>query len=178
MSGSRNVLRGSFGHIALLALNFFVLVGIIESFQIFSFDLPFLNLLVLGYMLIHTTVLLSVQLGVQILELIRVRKPTLLIGYYFQMEDSQTISIRLLDPTKSKLAVLVLLLIVTGGPVLFPIFAIYGFLLVYSFIAVIPLAPATILFYFGYFLNWMPPILAVIVGIIIISIVIVEFRHL
>ena len=94
------------------------------------------------------------------------------------MEDSQTISIRLLDPTKSKLAVLVLLLIVTGGPVLFPIFAIYGFLLVYSFIAVIPLAPATILFYFGYFLNWMPPILAAIVGIIIISIVIVEFRHL
>ncbi|MHA1908288.1 MAG: hypothetical protein ACW98Y_13395 [Candidatus Thorarchaeota archaeon] len=178
MSESRKVLRGAVGHVALLALNFFVLVGIIESFQIFSYDLPFLNLLVLGYMLIHSTLLLSVQLGVQILELVRIRRPTLLIGYYFQMEDSQTISIKLLDPTKSKLAVFVLLLIVTGGPVLYPIFAIYGFLLVYSFIAVVPLDPSTILFYFGYFLNWMPPILAVIVGIIIVSIVIVEFKHL
>jgi hypothetical protein len=178
MLASKSVLTGAVGHIALLVLNFFVLVGIIESFQIFSFDLPFLNQFVLSYMLIHTTLLLSVQLGVQILELIRVRKPTLLISYYFQIEDSQTISIRLLDPTKSKLAVFVLLLVVTGGPVLFPIFAVYGFLLVYSFIAVIPLDPITIIYYFGYFLNWMPPILALIVGIIIISIVIVEFKHL
>ncbi|MFW9850854.1 MAG: hypothetical protein ACFFF4_17135 [Candidatus Thorarchaeota archaeon] len=174
----RSVLRGAFGHLALLVLNFLVLVGIIESIQIFSFDLPLLNLLVLGYMLLHTTTLLSVQLGVQILEMIRIRRPTLLIGYYFQMEDSQTIPIKLLDPTKSKLAVLVLLLVVTGGPILYPIFAVYGFLLVYSFIAVIPLDPITILYYFGLFLNWMPPILAFIVGMIIISIVIVEFKHL
>lgn len=174
----RSVLRGALGHLALLVLNFLVLVGIIESSQILSFDLPFLNLLVLGYMLLHTTALLSVQLGVQILEMIRIRRPTLLIGYYFQMEDSQTIPIKLLDPTKSKLAVLVLLLVVTGGPVLYPIFAIYGFLFVYSFIVVIPLNPITILYYFGLFLNWMPPILAFIVGIIIISVVIVEFRHL
>ncbi len=172
------VIRGVIGHFALLILSFFVLVGIIESFQIFSFDLPLLNLLVLGYMLVHTTLLLSVQLGVQILELIRVRMPTLLVAYYFQIEDSQTISIPLLDPTKSKVAVLILLLVITGGPVLFPIFAIYGFLLVYSFISVVPIDPSTILFYFGYFLSWMPPILAFIVGIIIISIVFVEFKHL
>ncbi|MDF1539350.1 MAG: hypothetical protein P1Q69_10660 [Candidatus Thorarchaeota archaeon] len=178
MPKSNKVFRGVIGHIALLILSFFVLVGIIESFQLFSFDLPFLNLLILGYMLVHTTLLLSSQLGVQILELIRVRMPTLLIAYYFQIEDCQTISIPLLDPTKSKFAVLIILLVITGGPVLFPIFAIYGFLLVYSFISVVPIEPSTILYYFGYFLNWMPPILAIIVGIIIISIVFVEFKHL
>ena len=178
MQRSNKVLRGAIGHIVLFVLSFFVLVGIIESFQLFSFDLPFLNLVVLGYMLIHTTLLLSVQLGVQILEIIRVRMPTLLIAYYFQLDDSQSISVPLLDPTKSKFAVLILLLVITGGPVLFPIFAIYGFLLVYSFISVVPIEPATILYYFGYFLNWMPPVIALIVGIVIISIVFVEFKHL
>ena len=178
MPASDKVIRGAFGHLALLVLNFFVLVGIIESFQIFSFDLPFLNLLFLGYMLIHTTLLLSVQLGVQILEIIRIRMPTLLVSYYFQLDDSQTIPTPLLDPTKSKFAVIILFLVITGGPVLFPIFAVYGFVLVYSFLTVVPIEPSTVLYYFGYFLNWMPPILAFIVGMIIISIVFVEFKHL
>ncbi|MFW9907273.1 MAG: hypothetical protein ACFFEF_01750 [Candidatus Thorarchaeota archaeon] len=179
MPEKRRIFRGLIGHIALLVLSFLVLLGIVESFQIFTFDLPILNLLVLGYMLIHTTLLLSVQLGIQILELIRMRMPTLLISYYFQLDDSQTIPIQLLDPTKSRLAVMILFLVVTGGPVLFPIFAVYGFLLLYSFLTVVPIDVGTLLYYFGYFfLNWTPPILALIVGIIILSIVIVEFKHL
>ena len=163
------------GHLFLLVLNFFVLVGVIESFQIFSDTLPILNAIVLGYMLIHTILLLSVQLAFQILELIRIRMPTFLISYYFQFDDSQTIPIRLLDPTKSKLAVFVLLLVISGGPVLYPIFAIYGFLITYLFILAVPINLVT---YFEAFLNFMPPIMALVVGVVILSIVIVEFKHL
>jgi hypothetical protein len=178
MQRSKKVLKGAIGHFFLLVLNFFVLVGVIESFQIFSFELPILNLLLLAYMLGHSILLLSVQLALQILELIRVRMPTFLISYYFQFDDSDTIPIRLLDPTKSKLAVVVLLLVISGGPVLYPIFAVYGFLLTYSFISYVPLVPETILTYFEAFLNFMPPIMAIVVGILIISIVAVEFKHL
>ncbi len=177
MSSRQQIGKGFIGHIVLLALNFFVLVGIIESFQLFTSDLPFLNWLVLGFMLAHSTALLSIQLGIQILELIRVRMPTLLISYYFQLKDSQTIAIPLLDPTKSKLAVLILILIISGGPVLYPIFGVYGFLLVVSYLAANPFNPSTILSYFELFLNWMPPIFITIIGIVILSVVIIEFRH-
>ncbi len=175
MQRSKKVLQGAIGHLFLLVLNFFVLVGVIESFQIFSDTLPILNAILLGYMLIHTILLLSVQLALQILELIRIRMPTFLISYYFQFDDSQTIPIRLLDPTKSKLAVFVLLLVISGGPVLYPIFAIYGFLLTYLFILAVPI---DLVRYFEAFLNFMPPIMALVVGVLIISIVIVEFKHL
>lgn len=178
MQRSRRVLTGAVGHAFLLSLNFFVLVGVIESFQLFSNDLPLLNAILLSYMLIHTILLLSVQLALQVLEIVRLRMPTLLISYYFQFDDSQTIPIRLLDPTKSRLAVIALLLVISGGPVLYPIFAVYGFLLCYAFLIIVPLNPGTILTYFQAFLNFMPPIMAIVVGVLIISIVIVEFRHI
>ncbi len=170
-------LKGMLGHIALLTLNFFVLVGIIESFQIFLEDIPLTNILILGYMLTHSILILSIQLGVQILELVRMRKPTFLISYYFQLDDNEAIPIPLLDPTKSKLAVLALLLVVTGAPLLYPIFAVYGFVLVYAYLLLNPLNPSMIIQYFEIFLNWMPPIFMVIFGILIISVVIIEFRH-
>jgi len=177
MPSREQIAKGTIGHIVLLALNFFVLVGIIESFQLFTPGLPFLNWLVLGFMLTHSTALLSIQLGIQILELIRVRMPTLLISYYFQLKDSETIGIPLLDPTKSKLAVLILVLIISGGPILYPIFGVYGFLLVGSYLAANPFYPSTILSYFEIFLNWMPPIFIFIIGVVILSVVIIEFRH-
>jgi hypothetical protein len=178
MQRSRKFLKGAIGHVLLLSLNFFVLVGVIESFQLFDNDLPLLNAILLSYMLVHTILLLSVQLALQILEIVRLRMPSFLISYYFQFDDSQTIPIRLLDPTKSKLAVVALLLVISGGPVLYPIFAIYGFLLCYAFLIVVPFNPGALLTYFQAFLNFMPPIMALVVGVLIISIVIVEFKHI
>ncbi|TFG14451.1 hypothetical protein EU537_03260 [Candidatus Thorarchaeota archaeon] len=177
MPSHEQIAKGVIGHIVLLSLNFFVLVGIIESFQLFTSDLPFLNRLVLAFMLMHSTALLSIQLAIQILELVRVRMPTLLISYYFQIEDSKTIGIPLLDPTKSRLAVIILILVISGGPILYLIFGVYGFLLVGSYLAANPFDPSTILSYFELFLNWMPPIFIFIIGIVIISVVAIEFRH-
>ncbi len=166
------------GHIALFFINFCVLVGVVESFQLFNVGLPLLNVIILGYILIHTAIMLSIQLGVQILELIRIRMPTLLVSYYFQFDDNETIPIPLLDPTKSRLALIVLLLVLSGGPVFYPIFAIYGFLLVYAHLVKIVLDPSTILYYFELFLNWMPPVFLAIVCIVVVSIIVIERRHL
>ncbi|MDH4214421.1 MAG: hypothetical protein OEV85_10900, partial [Candidatus Thorarchaeota archaeon] len=91
--------------------------------------------------------------------------------------DNESIPIPLLDPTKTKLAILVLLLVISGGPVLFPIFAIYGFLLVWGYLALIAVDPSTLIRLFAQFLNWMPPFLALIVFVIVASIVMIEFRH-
>lgn len=181
MTKRGKILKGVFGHIALFMINFFVLVGIIESMQLFynpSFPLPFLEGLLLGYMLIHTIALLSVQLGVQLLELIKIRMPTFLISYYFQFSDDEVIPVPLLDPTKSRLAVLILLLVITGGPILYPIFTLYGFFSAYARIVQIVFDPSIILYYFELFLfQVMPPILFFIVITIILSIVIIEFKH-
>ncbi len=165
-------------HLALFAVNFFVLVGVVESFQLFAVGLPLFNMIVLAYMLVHTSIMLSVQLGVQILELIRIRRPTFLISYYFQLENNEVIPVPLLDPTKSNLALIILLLVISGAPVFYPIFAVYGFLLTYAHIVRIALNPSMILFYFGLFLNWTPPLMLAIVCIVVISIVAIEFKHL
>lgn len=104
--------------------------------------------------------------------------PTFLVSYYFQLEDNEIIPVPLLDPTRSNLALIILLLVISGGPVFYPIFAIYGFLLTYAHIVTIVLNPSVIVAYFELFLNWTPPLMLLIVGIVVISIVIIEFRHL
>ena len=181
MTDRGRIIKGIFGHIALFLVNFFVLVGIIESLQLFydpSLPLPFLDSLILGFMLIHTITLLSIQLGIQVLELIKIRMPTFLISYYFQFSDDEVIPIPLLDPTKSRLAVMILLLVITGGPILYPIFTFYGFFRVYARLVEIVFDPSIILYYFELFLfNVMPPILFLILVSIILSIVIIEFKH-
>ena len=176
----QQLLKGAIGHLLLLLVNFSVLVGIIESLQLF-FDpmnpIPILNALVLGFILIHTCLMLSVQLGIQVLEIIKIRSPTILIWYYFKFDDNESIPIPLLDPTKTRLAVLVLLLVISGGPILYPIFAIYGFLFVWGNLAIIALDPSTLIHLFSHFLNWIPPLLAIVVLVIVVSIVMIEFRH-
>lgn len=173
--------RGILGHIFLFFVNFSVLVGIVESLQLFTDStlpsLPILNALLLGYMLIHTFTLLSIQLGVQVLELIKIRFPTILALYYFQVSDQETIPVPLLDPTKSRLAVIILILVISGGPILYPIFAVYGFLLVWGHLTIITLDPSTILEYFGIFLNYVPPLMIIVAGLIILSILMIERRH-
>ncbi|MFW9886573.1 MAG: hypothetical protein ACFFER_00210 [Candidatus Thorarchaeota archaeon] len=177
MVTSRKVLTGAIGHIVLLIINFLVFVGLVESYQILAIELPLLTALVLGYMVIHTTVLLSVQLGIQVLELIGIRMPTLLISYYFLFDDDEAIPLPLLDPVKSRLGVITLLLVISGGPVFYPIFAASGLLFVLAILAQSPLTLPVLIGYFIEFINWMPPLLVLIVGIVIVSIVIIEFKH-
>jgi hypothetical protein len=103
--------------------------------------------------------------------------PTILITYYFVVSDEETIKVPLFDPTKNRLAVIFLLLVLTGGPILYPIFAIYGFLLVWGHLTIIALDPVRIVQYFGIFINYAPPLLLIIAAIIILSVVMIEVRH-
>jgi len=177
MVTSRKLLTGVFGHIILFIINFLVFVGLVESYQILAIELPLFTAIVLGYMAIHTTVLLSVQLGIQVLELIRIKMPTLLITYYFLFDDDEAIPLPLMDPVKSRLGVITLLLVISGGPVFFPIFAASGLLFVLAILVQNPLTLPALIGYFIEFINWMPPLLLLIVAIVILSIVIIEFRH-
>ncbi len=173
-------LKGSIEHGFLLMVNFCVLLGIIMSFQLLVsplYPLPFLNALLLGYMVIHTSILLSIQIGVQVLEIIKVRSPTILIGYYFKFDDQEIIPVPLLDPIKSKIAVIIILLTISGGILLYPIFAIYGMLHLWVRLPIIALHPSTIISYFALFLNLVPPLLLIGAMAIILSIVMIEFKR-
>ena len=140
-------------------------------------ELPFLNALLLGYMIVHTSILVSIQLGVQVSELLKKKMPILLITYYFGFSDQESIPEPLLDPIKSKLAVIIILLILSGGLVLYPIFAIVGMLLLWVRIPIIVLQPSTIILYFSVFLNLVPPLLLLAIGLIVLSIIMVEFKR-
>lgn len=167
-------------HVFLLVVNFCTLLGIITSIPLLvgpSVSLPFLNLILLGYMIIHTSVLLSIQLGFQVFEIVKMRAPTILIAYYFNINDEDSISIDLLDPIKSKIAVIIILLIISGGIILYPIFAVIGMLLLLVRLPVILLQPSTIISYFLIFLNLVPPLLLIAVAIIVVSIVMIEFKR-
>jgi len=130
----KQFLKAAVAHGFLLFVNFCVLLGIIMSAQVLASPystIPFLNALLLGYMITHTSILLSIQLGVQVSELLKKRWPILLISYYFRFSDQESIPEPLLDPIKSKLAVIIILLIISGGLVLYPIFAIVGMILLW-----------------------------------------------
>jgi hypothetical protein len=128
-------------------------------------------------MTIHTGILLSIQLGVQVLELLKKKRPVLLITYYFSFSDQEEIPDSLFDPIKSKLAVIVLLLVISGGIVLYPIYAIVGLLLLWGALPTIVLQPNTIMLYFAAFLDLVPPLLLLALAFIVLSIVVIEFKR-
>ena len=177
MVSRSRIVKGFFGHLFLLLVNFSVLVGIIESLDLYNQNLPILNFLVLSFMVIHTLALLSIQLAIQILEIIKIKMPTVLITYYFEFSDQETIPLQVLDPIRSRLGVIVLLLVVSGGVAFYPIFAVFGFLLVWGHLAIIALNPSLIVTYFSIFLNWMPPVIFLVGLIIVVSVLAIEFRH-
>jgi hypothetical protein len=180
MVTGRQLLKGAIAHSFLLAVNFCVLLGVIVSIPIVIDPInsqPFLNILLLDYMILHTLFLLSIQIGVQILEITRKKLPSLLVLYYFRFGDQETIPEDILDPIKSKLAVIIILLILSGGFVIYPFFAVLGFSILLVRLPIIFLNPTSIITFFDIFLNLIPPLTLLFVLVIVLSIVLVEFRR-
>jgi len=174
------MLKGAIAHSLLLFVNFCVLLGILISIPIVIDPFngqPLLNILLLDYMIIHTIILLSIQIGIQILEITRKQLPSLLVLYYFRFSDQETIPEKILDPIKSKVAVVIILLVISGGVIIYPFFAILGFLTLVARIPVIVQNPSQIITFFDIFLNLIPPLLLLFVLFIILSIIMVEFKH-
>ncbi|MHA2023641.1 MAG: hypothetical protein ACTSWQ_08275 [Candidatus Thorarchaeota archaeon] len=111
------------------------------------------------------------------LEIIKKKFPTLLIAFYFNISDEEFIPIPLLDPIKSRIGVIVIILILSGGIILYPIFAVYGMLLLLVRLPNILLNPATLIGYFVVFLNLVPPLLLIAVAIVVLSIIMIEFKR-
>ncbi|MEM2142393.1 MAG: hypothetical protein QXQ81_03970, partial [Candidatus Thorarchaeota archaeon] len=95
---TRSLVPGALLHLALFFINFCVFVGLVMSVRVLSDPLPILNLLILLFVMAHTSCLLSVQLAVQILEVLRLKRPTVLIAYYFRLENEESVPVRILDP--------------------------------------------------------------------------------
>ncbi|MGY5858180.1 MAG: hypothetical protein RTU63_02325 [Candidatus Thorarchaeota archaeon] len=180
MVTGKQVLQGAIAHVLLLIVNFFVLLGIVSSVPLLyppSAALPFLNQVLLVYMIIHTSILLSIQLGFQALEAMKKKFPNLLIAYYFNIGDEESIPHPLLDPIKSRIGLIVIILILSGGIILYPIYAVIGMLLLLVRLPNIVLNPTQIITYFSNFLNLVPPLLLIAVAIIILSIIMIEFKR-
>ena len=176
----KQYLKFAIAHGLLLFVNFCVILGILMSAQLLATSyqsLPILDLVLLGYMVSHTAILVTIQLGVQASEFLKKKWPILLISYYFGFEDNEPIPDPLMDPIKSKLAVVIVLLIVSGGLVLYPIFAIVGFMLLAVRIPNLVLQPSTIILYFREFLNLVPPLLLLPAAVIVLSIIMIEFKR-
>ena len=75
--------------------------------------------------------LLPIQTGLQLDALIRFDLPPFLLSYYFQYDVDKKLPHEVLEPVKSRLGVLVLILLLAGGYVAWPFFIVYGFILVY-----------------------------------------------
>lgn len=75
--------------------------------------------------------LLPIQSGLQLDALIRFDLPPFLLSYYFQYDVDKKLPHEVLEPVKSRLGVLVLILLLAGGYVAWPFFTAYGFVLVY-----------------------------------------------
>jgi len=75
--------------------------------------------------------LLPIQTGLQLDALIRFDSPPFLLSYYFQYDVDKKLPHDVLEPVKSRLGVLVLILLLAGGYVAWPFFTVYGFILIY-----------------------------------------------
>ena len=87
--------------------------------------------LVLLYGSFLCLLLLPIQTGLQLDALIRYDLPPFLLSYYFQYDVDKKLPHDVLEPVKSRLGVIVLILLLAGGYVAWPFFAIYGFILIY-----------------------------------------------
>ena len=75
--------------------------------------------------------LLPIQAGLQLDALIRFDVPPFLLSYYFQYDVDKKLPHEVLEPVKSHLGVVVLILLLAGGYVAWPFFIAYGLVLVY-----------------------------------------------
>ena len=180
MVKGRQYLLGVLAHGLVLFTNFCVLLGVIWNFARLaspSIPFPILDRILLSYMIVHTILLLSFQLGIQVLNLIKQKFPILLIIYYFTIGDDETIPNPVLDPIKSRVAVVIILLVISGGIVLYPMFALYGILLLLARVPSIINYPPVLFDYFEIFLTLVPPLLLIAVAIIVLSIILIEFKR-
>ncbi|MHA1595482.1 MAG: hypothetical protein ACTSXJ_04430 [Candidatus Baldrarchaeia archaeon] len=100
-------------------------IGITEAFP-HIFPPSSLSDMLFLYALVICAVLLPIQAALQAISLIRLEIPPFLLTYYFQYDPDEELPHQVLDPTFSKLGVAILLMLLGGGYLAWPVFAAYG----------------------------------------------------
>ncbi len=173
----KQLIIGIIAHIFVFTFVLITLYAIMEVYPIiFNIEDP-IYAVILAYAIINALFLLSVQLGFQISNFGKIRRPPFLLSYYFMFDEDKELDREALDPTKSRLAVLILIFLLAGGYVILPAFYIYGIVLIISKIPRLKLGFDIILDYPLRFLRLIPPLFLVLIIFIIISVILIELKH-
>lgn len=145
-------MRGTVKLLEYIVLHVFVFLMVIIPLYAVTITLSlifppdgFLDLLLL-YGSTLCLLLLPVQTGLQLDSLIRFDFPPFLLSYYFQYDVDKKLPHDILEPVKSRLGVIVLILLLAGGYVAWPFYTAYGFILIYmKFIQYEPWKPESLI---------------------------------
>lgn len=134
MAVSQRVQRGILflvSHFGCGILTFLAMYGVANIglvFPVSFYDIMFL------YSWVLTLLILPIQAGVQLWSLFHLTPTPLLLIYYFRFDATRTLPHRFLDPVQSRIGLLTVILLLIGGLVAWPIYAVYGgFLLIARF---------------------------------------------
>jgi hypothetical protein len=76
-----------------------------------------------------TLTILPIQAGVQLWSALRLSTTPFLLTYYFQYDAAHMLPHRFLDPVRSRIGLATVIVLLLGGLVAWPVYAIYGGLL-------------------------------------------------
>lgn len=92
------------------------------------FPLGLLDIMML-YSWVLTLVILPIQAGVQVWSVLRFEPTPILLTYYFQHDATGVLPHHFLDPVRSRSGLISVVVLLLGGLLAWPIYAVYGALL-------------------------------------------------
>jgi hypothetical protein len=122
----------------LTALAMYGVANVILALQVMLFEVsPQYAWMLIGllyYSWFLTLLVLPIQAGLQTWSLLHLQPAPLLISYYFQHDATTNLPHRFLDPVQSRIGLVTVIILLSGGLVAWPIFSFYGaFLLIVRF---------------------------------------------
>ncbi|MHA1838952.1 MAG: hypothetical protein ACTSYO_03190 [Candidatus Ranarchaeia archaeon] len=121
--------------------------------------------------------LIPIQMGVGFVAFFKYKPPPFLLSVYFQY-DQKELPDPLLDPLKSRVGIVVLIALLAGGYIAWPLYAIYGLYIIISLFMAIPVysPEAMIVFIEGLAFAMSIPLIGLFI-FLLIGVLAVEKRH-
>ena len=132
------------------------------------------------YGIIVTLPLIGVQFGIQLYSLFNHESTPLLLVYYFQHDADIPLPHPILDPIKSRIGLLSLVLLLIGGLIAWPIYFVYGVYLWYEFYFSLPskITPIYLRYLTERVASTIPPLLGIFLILIALSVALIERRYI
>ena len=174
----KKVLEFIVSHIAVYVLSYLTLYSTIIFLPLVLPPQRLLYIPVL-YAIVILIPLIAIQLGVAIHELIRLKPAPVLLIYYFLFDPDKDLPHEALDPTKSGIGLASLILLLSGGYIAWPVFTLYGLLTMYEIYgAQFSPTPEFIRMYVEQIAFAIPPFLAILLLILILTVLTIERRYI